>query len=85
MDDGGTVKYRGGGSRPETRKILSLGNSIMLHPTCDYWCGMAASDKGMNYVHQIVSMLATEYNVEWVSANFYIWETQNTIEQSHIQ
>lgn len=57
---------------------LFIGNSITLHPICDYWWGewgMAASTKDKDYVHQTVNKISSRYNVNYSALNFGSWET----------
>lgn len=59
--------------------VLVLGNSMTIHPICNYWWGewgMAASSKDKDYVHQLESMLAEHYNVSCTAVQFASWETQ---------
>lgn len=63
-----------------TVKILFLGNSITLHPMCSYWWGewgMAASARDRDYVHQLVTMEAEDYDVGYTVVNFSAWEAQS--------
>lgn len=59
--------------------VLILGNSITLHPICNYWWGewgMAASSKEKDYVHQLESMIVEDYNVSCTIVQFASWEIQ---------
>lgn len=60
-------------------KYLAIGNSITLHPTCDYWwnfCGMAATTPDKDYFHIVTGFLSNKYggNITATTYNYAIWE-----------
>lgn len=60
---------------------LALGNSITIHPICDYWpeeMGMAAESSEKDYVHRLVDLLEDNKGIEEVhffAYNMSSWET----------
>ena len=58
--------------------VLFIGNSITIHPACNYWWGnwgMAASSADKDYVHQVVEGLEKTYQtVDYDILSFSIWE-----------
>lgn len=48
-----------------TYNYLALGDSVTIHPVCDYWwqeCGMAASVPDKDYVHLVAAYLKQNYS-----------------------
>lgn len=66
------------GSASEFR-YFAIGNSITWHCKCEYWwneVGMAASQKGKDYVALVAADLKERYDVvSYEALNFAIWET----------
>lgn len=58
--------------------VLFIGNSITMHPACQYWWGfwgMAASSPDKDYVHQVVAGLQQNYaTVDYDIFSFSTWE-----------
>lgn len=58
--------------------VLFIGNSITMHPVCDYWWGnygMAASAPEKDYVHQVIAGLQQKYNtVDYDIVSYSVWE-----------
>ena len=71
-------------SELKRENILFIGNSITLHGKCSYWWGewgMAASDRELDYVHQVVKGLNKPVEgqkrggtTKFKSFNFFAWE-----------
>ncbi len=65
-------------SRGDDYRILAVGNSITIHPPCDYWwnyCGMAASRPEKDYIHTLVNYLENDYsNVHFDIVSYSYWE-----------
>ena len=60
---------------------LAIGNSITVHPKCDYWWnenGMAASKIDTDYYHIVVDFLKKNVNVNSIPYNFSVWESLDT-------
>ncbi|WP_044934078.1 hypothetical protein [Pseudobutyrivibrio sp. LB2011] len=58
--------------------VLFIGNSITLHPQCNYWWGaygMAASSPEKDYVHKVIAGLYERYEtVDYDIVSFSAWE-----------
>lgn len=60
---------------------LALGNSITIHPVCDYWpeqMGMAAESLDKDYVHLLVELFQKGAGIEdvnYFAYNLSSWET----------
>lgn len=58
--------------------FVCIGNSITLHPICDYWWeerGMASTSIDTDYVHLLSSFFANDFSsVSYNAINFSDWE-----------
>lgn len=73
---------------PEAIEVMVVGNSITLHPPSVEidWKnnnGMAASEKSKDYAHIVVSGLGVGVEKSYIR-NFYPFETDSSIAQSHV-
>lgn len=65
--------------RSRSYNVLCIGNSITIHPKCDYWWGewgMSASTKENDYVHVLEKLLTEDKGkkVNMCAYNFSAWE-----------
>ena len=58
-------------------RYVALGNSITVHPVCDFWyyhCGMGASEPSKDYVHQAFTRIQSKYKKEYSSFSLDIMD-----------
>ena len=64
-------------SKKKVFRYVALGNSITVHPVCDFWyyrCGMGASEPSKDYVHQAFASIRSKYKKEYSSFSLDIMD-----------